>query len=362
MHRPFGDNTLLRFLSDPGEAVRCFTLTDWEKAISCARRTKLLSRVACIAAEQSTEGQLPAKVRDHLDSARCIAESNKRSVFWEVRQIRKALASEGVTFILLKGAAYIVGDFSPAPGRLLSDIDIMVSRDHLLQAERALFKHGWLSTKMNAYDQRYYRQWMHELPPMQHLDRGTSLDVHHTILPPTTHNTLDAGKLWHQAVEIKGADGVFVLGHADIVLHSAAHLFHEGEWGSGLRDLVDLHALLGEFSKNKEFWGVLSDRAIELDLGRSLYYAARYCQMVLGTHVPEVVFARISEAAAPGKATLLVMDSLVVNAIGTLLENRTSMQSSIAEFALYVRSHYLRMPLYLLVPHLVRKQFQFVSS
>lgn len=56
-------------------------------------------------------------------------------------------------------------------------------------------------------------------------------------------------------MEIKGADGVFVLGHADIVLHSAAHLFHEGEWGSGLRDLVDLHALLGEFFKKQGILG-----------------------------------------------------------------------------------------------------------
>lgn len=351
----------MRFLSDPGRSVGCFSLSEWEAAISCARRTKLLSRLACIASEQSAWNQLPEKVRDHLDSALCVAESNKRSVFWEVRQISKALATEGVAFILLKGAAYIIGDLSPAPGRMLSDIDIMVPRDQLLQAERALFQHGWLSTKMNAYDQRYYRQWMHELPPMQHLGRGTSLDVHHTILPPTTHAKLDAKKLWQQATEAKNIDGVFVLGHADMVLHSAAHLFHEGEWGSGLRDLVDLHALLGEFSKDPDFWDALSDRGIELHLERPLYYAARYCRIVLDTHVPETVFERISKAGAPNKATLLAMDSLVLNAIASLLSG-ASMQSSIAEFLLYVRSHYLRMPLYLLIPHLVRKQTHSVND
>jgi hypothetical protein len=31
---------------------------------------------------------------------------------------------------------------------------------------------GWAATHHDAYDQRYYRQWMHELPPMQPYARG----------------------------------------------------------------------------------------------------------------------------------------------------------------------------------------------
>ena len=84
-----------------------------------------------------------------------------------------------------------------------------------------------------SYDQRYYRQWMHELPPLQHLDRGTSLDVHHTILPPTADSRIDARKLWEHIVDVPGFEGVHVLCRADMVLHSATHLFHEGEWENG---------------------------------------------------------------------------------------------------------------------------------
>ena len=50
-------------------------------------------------------------------------------------------------------------------------------------AEAALMLDGWASGHRSAYDQRYYRTWMHELPPMQHIQRGTVLDVHHAIAP-----------------------------------------------------------------------------------------------------------------------------------------------------------------------------------
>ena len=44
---------------------------------------------------------------------------------------------------------------------------------------------GWATTHHDPYDQRYYRRWMHELPPMLHIRRMTLLDVHHAIVPAT---------------------------------------------------------------------------------------------------------------------------------------------------------------------------------
>lgn len=347
---------LLRLLRDPALAAG-LSLPEWESVIRSARRTNLLCRLTCLLAPSGHASAFPERVSDHLNSALCVAASNRRSVLWEIRQIRKALQQESIPFVLLKGAAYIAGEFAPAPGRMLSDIDIMVPRERLDDSEKALFKHGWLTTKLDAYDQRYYRQWMHELPPLQHLDRGTSLDVHHTILPPTADSPIDAGKLWQRAVAIPGFAGIHALSPADMVLHSATHLFHEGEWENGLRDLVDIDALLGEFSRDAGFWPDLIARANELDLQRSLYYALRYCRMFLDTQLPREVLSRLESVAAPPKAILLIMDMLITQTVGALLENRAGRLATVAGFALYVRSHYLRMPLRLLIPHLLHKHF-----
>lgn len=350
-------NPLFRFLGEPQVALTEFSLADWELLLRTARRSNLLSRVACIADRTGRCDRLPLKIRNHLQSALRIAESSQRSVIWEVRQVQKALSAQRIPFVLLKGAAYIACGLSPAPGRLLSDVDIMVPRDRLKAAEMALIEHGWLSTKIDAYDQRYYRQWMHELPPLQHLGRGTTLDVHHTILPPTSLLKPDVNKLWEQISPLPSFDGASVLSRADMVLHSATHLFHDGELENGLRDLVDIDALLREFSGDDDFWEHLLSRAIELDLTRPLYYALRYCGILLDTPIPLTASQRALRVGAPHVLLVPVMDVLILRSIGAVLDNKAGMLTAIAQFAMYVRSHYLRMPFHLLVPHLFRKQF-----
>ena len=52
-------------------------------------------------------------------------------------------------------------------------------------AEQLLLHAGWSHMKADEYDQHYYREWMHELPPLQHKERGTVVDLHHGILPVT---------------------------------------------------------------------------------------------------------------------------------------------------------------------------------
>lgn len=50
------------------------------------------------------------------------------------------------------------------------------------------------------------------------------------------------------------------------------------------------------------------------------------------------------------------MDRILLASLGTVLEPNPGIRTHIANFAMYVRSHHLRMPLHLLIPHLLRKQ------
>ena len=347
---------LIRYLRDP-ECGETLGSIDWERLIRAARQGYLLSRVAWLAKKHGFIERLPEKIAFHLESALRVAQSQAVSVNWEVAQIQKALAESAIPFVLLKGAAYIKGQFECAHGRLLSDVDIMVPKERLLEAEKALCSHGWFPTKINAYDQRYYREWMHELPPLQHLDRSTTLDVHHTILPPTALLKPDVNKLWSAVCAVENVKNAFVLSPVDMVLHSATHLFHDGELAHGVRDLVDIDALLQQFSGQERFFEALLDRAFELDLGRPLYYALKYCRAFLRTSIPDDIVAR---GAKQGNQSILVraiMDVVVLESIGSILAERPTIKSQVSQFAMYLRSHYLKMPLHQLLPHLLRKQF-----
>jgi hypothetical protein len=214
--------------------------------------------------------------------------------------------------------------------------------------------HGWNTIHHDAYDQRYYRRWMHEIPPMRHLRRGTIIDVHHALLPETARIKADSNEMRRSAVPVPGEENTFVLAPVDMVLHSATHLFHEGELDNGLRDLADLDSLLRFFGAQPGFWGRLAPRAREVGLARPLYYALHYAERILGTPVPSATMAA-AESGAPSRTLSGLMDFLYCRALRANHPTCADAWTPLARWMLYVRSHWMRMPLPLLAYHLTRK-------
>ena len=344
---------LVKVLREPS-GVLTLGESDWDLLVRQARRTELLARLEAMLSRHGLVDHVPAVVRPHLQSVRAVADAHTRAVKWEVDRIQHALREVGVPVVLLKGAAYVMADLPAATGRTFNDIDIMVPKASLGEVEAALNAHGWITTHLDAYDQRYYRTWMHELPPLLHVRRQTVLDVHHTIMPETSRLRPDPRKLLADALPLSVENELYVLAPVDMVLHSAAHLFHDGELEHGLRDLVDLDGLLRDFGEDTRFWSRLVDRAIELNLERPLYYALRYTQQTLDTPVPQNVQEQ-ARTGSPGGLLPFVMDGLFEHALRPDHESCDTALSGFARWCLYVRAHFLRMPLHLLIPHLLRK-------
>ena len=198
---------------------------------------------------------------------------------------------------------------------------------------------------------------MHEIPALRHIHRGSVLDVHHSVVPPTAGYGLDVRKMLDAVVPLPGRAGVFVLSDVDMVLHSAVHLMHEGELEMGFRGLVDIDALVNEFAlADAAFWERLSERAISLNLQRAVFLALRYTQRLLGTAVPPTCLERLHRAAnGLGVRRLGWLDALYARGLRPVHPSLDDRYSGWARRALYVRSHWLRMPPHLLVPHLLRK-------
>jgi hypothetical protein len=327
-------------------------LRQWETLIREARRSNLLPRLAFEIDAPRLSSRVPAQPRAHLEAARAQALAQAAAVRREVALIDRALAPLALPIVLLKGAAYLMAGLSAARGRLFSDVDILVPRAALPEVESTLMSNGWMSLKTTPYDQRYYRQWMHELPPLKHHTRQTVLDVHHAILPITARLKPDSAKLLSAATPIAGEPHLRVLAPDDMVLHSATHLFCNEDVGNSLRDLVDLDALLRGFAEKADFWPALTVRAAELDLSRPLYYALRYAVRILDTPVPQEVIkaAAIGRPPSPLRG---IMDALFEKVLTP--SNGADSLVALARSSLYIRAHWLRMPPLLLARHLVTK-------
>lgn len=346
---------LVRVLRAPATMAR-LTLPEWDLLLRQATAANVTVSLYYLAEEGGLLAQIPAQPREHLLWARALGERHRQAVCFEVANIRAALAEAAVPLILLKGAAYLIAGLPPGAGRLFSDIDILVPKARLAEVEGVLILHGWAASELDDYDQRYYRQWMHELPPMQHMHRQSVIDVHHAILPETAAVRPDPDKLRAAARPLPGMPDVHTLAPVDMVLHSAVHLFYDGEFDKGLRDLLDLHRLLQHFGATPGFWEALPRRAHELALARPLFYALRYTQWLFATGVPPATLAAI--AGAGSNAPLLaLMDALFRRALLPDHASCSDRLSASARFFLYIRGNWLRMPPLMLSRHLLHKAF-----
>ncbi|HEX8533599.1 MAG TPA: nucleotidyltransferase family protein [Allosphingosinicella sp.] len=323
---------LVEALRDP-QSVAGLPVRDWTALIALARAESLIGSLA-----YRLQGmELPAKVDWIMDDARRDAGQARRQALWEAEMARRALGSLEVPVILLKGTAYAAAGLQAGVGRSIGDLDIMVPRQSLDAVQEALLGAGWEWVKEDAYDDLYYRQWMHELPPLIHRERDRMIDVHHTILPLTHRRRPDAAAMVAESVVLDS--GLRVLSPADMVVHSVAHLFADGDLAGGLRNLWDIDRMLREFA-SEAFWQKLDERARLHQLLPEVRRALRLSNRLYGTPVQDPVMAASDR--------LFERRLLARNGWGQTTRKGLRL-------AFYVRSHWLRMPPLMLARHLWTK-------
>jgi len=335
-------------------APSALTMSEWERLLAHARRTRLIARLAELYRARGWLATVPPGPAVHLHNALKTAQRQRDETLWEAARLRQALRHLPTPVVLLKGAAYVLADLPPARGRLFGDIDLLIDRAQLRAAEGALLAKGWVPARLDPYDERYYRDWMHELPPMQHVERRTHLDVHHAITPPTSRYAVDVALLMAERVALADHPGLSMLAPADMLLHSAAHLLQDGEFASGLRDLLDLRDLFMHFGREPQFWPTLAQRARQLGLSRPLYYVWRLATDLLAMPSPAAFSAEIVGDAPPQPWRGLMLRLLAVVLQGNDPAGPRRGEG-MARWLLYVRSHWIRMPWYRILPHLTRK-------
>jgi hypothetical protein len=344
------DRFLLPALRDPAVLTNLGEPA-WRDLLARARASGLLVRLGRILTERGLN-QIPDKARVHLAEAACFVRRNQTDLRFEVNRVSRALAHLETSVILLKGAAYLFAGLPPRHSHFAHDLDILVPRQHLERVEQALRAAGWQSSDRSPHDDRYYREWMHEIPPLWHPDRLFAVDVHHAILPTTSRYKPDTQALFASAVPLRERS-LRVLCPTDMVLHAAAHLFTE-EFISGLRQLAVLHDLLEHFGRDDPFWDELLERSHRHGLERILFYLIRYSGRVFATDVPARITTAV-QAHRPNAVALAIMDAAVMSALQAALPDEARPGRRIAVWVLHLRSHWLKMPPLLLARHLAAK-------
>jgi hypothetical protein len=340
-------------LWEPQRALR-WSLADWEHVVRLARRLRLLARLAVSLENAGLIEQVPALARRHLLAERRLSAWRTQAMIWALDRVGATLGDSANPKVLLKGAAYLGQGLSIARGRLPSDVDILVPKAHLAQAQTRLLAAGWQELELDEHDQRYYREWSHELPPMRHPQHRIELDLHHNILPPVARTHVDADQLLAR-LQPTSWPGWQVLHPVDQVLHSASHLFLDSEARDRVRDLIDLDGLLRHFGVRALFWDELVERAQSLGLVEPLALACHFCTRWLGTPVPGATLARVVELG-PSRTRRMWLLPLIHQILNPAAPDQgPPWRQELARGVFLARYHRNRMALRLLLPHLWHK-------
>lgn len=347
-------------LSDP-KCVVDWGLADWNMLIQQGYAIGMLAKVNDVLRSNQYFESVPKQVKWHFEAANAAFAGHVDAVNKECNHVITALSTVGIIPTFLKGAAYVLAEDNSCRGRIFNDIDVFIPKIQLAMAEKVLGWQGWVHADKDDYDESYYRKWMHEIPPLTHESRGTTLDVHHNLLPIIGRVKLDVSKLSDNLCNIAGKKCT-VLCPEDRVLHSAAHLFLNGEFNNGFRDLYDLDQLIRQhINEQSDFLLSLVQRSEKLVLQGVLYYCFRYSKYMFNTPIPESL-SSINSTCMPSIVKCKLMDALFLRALRPHHSSCSDGITFLSLHFLFIRGHWLKMPLPILLYHCVIKFLKVVRK
>ncbi|MDN4501802.1 nucleotidyltransferase family protein [Alteromonadaceae bacterium BrNp21-10] len=343
--------------------IHKLSLENWQTLIRVLRGNDLLASFYYLLDRELLLNHVPHFALKHLESAEIYAKRQTQQIHLESESLVQFLGNADIQPIFLKGAAYVLRKDINHYGRVMSDIDILVPYSQLSLIENILKQNDWVEKTLDDYDEQYYRQWAHELPPYQHIYRGTTLDIHHTLLPPISGKLIPENELLSNLQTTN--DGYLTLSPELIILHSVIHLFYNEDFTKSFRDVWDIHLLLMELEKHSDLTSLikLSER---LGFSDTLYIALKLRDKIFSTsslgnyHRAQSSLHLLNYRYS--KWTDLFINNVIYFAILPSHDLVDSYWSRCSRFIMFIRGHVLKMPLKILLPHLARKSYRYLVT
>lgn len=234
-------------------------------------------------------GTVPAEVTAVVRERYSIIALWSALIFRELGVIVDALAAHGIPVVLLKGLHLAATVYDVPALRAMGDLDIMVPRDRLADASRALAEAGFDTTEVSDLDEFCLTNC--HLPRMAPPDgRGLGVEVHWTIELPTSPFDIRPAELWASArsFQVNGRD-VLVLSPEHLILHLCLHAcYHHRFDHTPLKQLCDIAVTLRRFDGQID-WDVLAGTAERWGIHSFVRFTLLLTRELLDVEVPETI-------------------------------------------------------------------------
>ena len=266
------------------------TPAQWNSLVREALRHQLGALTYRLLTDGPFATRVPAEAERHLRAKYVEGAFQNAVLLRQTSRLIAQLDKAGIPVMLLKGVHLCRFVYSEPGLRSMSDVDLMVPRERLADAEQVCLQLGYGPVPRPSVEETCARS--NHLAKL--FKRGAPvLELHWTIELPTSPFRIDLAGLWarSRAAELEGVP-VRLLAPEDLVLHLSLHgsYHHVFDWWA-LKGLVDLDAVLVRYGAELD-WAALAERANAWGASGFVYSTLRLAETLLGTPVdPRVLTA-----------------------------------------------------------------------
>jgi len=231
----------------------------WRQAADAEALSPLLYRIL------QGRGFVPAAIAGRLQAAYHQNARRNMLIFHELGNVLRSLTAQGIPVMLLKGAALAETVYGNIALRPMGDLDLLLHREHVPRALKALEAAGYVATQPEARA-GLALEYENELALVRPGPTGIPVELHWNLLDSTHHqDRLPTDWLWQTArpVDVESVQ-TWILGPTVQLLHLCAHLalHHQGEgllWRHDIAEVI-------QFYRDDVDWEELLARASAFDL------------------------------------------------------------------------------------------------
>jgi hypothetical protein len=259
---------------------------EWPMLLREAERHGLVPLLYRRIGSTGAQDVVPAQYWGRLRTFYLKSLARNMKIFHELKNMLRLLTDAGVPVIALKGAYLAEGVYGDIALRPMSDVDLLVPKNRLARARKAIMDGGYREKMERGYSGiEAVCEISNHLKPLIGAN-GLVVEIHWTIGMPTYPFRIDVDGLWERATPVRvGGVEISGLSPEDLVLHLCLHAAAHHGFENGLRGICDLHQAI-EASRGAFWWTELVGRSKSWGVERSISLPLHLAGKWFGSEIP----------------------------------------------------------------------------
>jgi len=282
----------------------------WEKLVDVACQLGVGPLLYIRLGEFGLRDKIPVDIAGRIKEECFSSQARNMNVYAKLKTVLATLTGEGLSVVVLKGAALAERVYRHIGLRTMADVDLLVEKKNLDKAGAILERLGFLPYE-GYHEKQWYRERHHHMVPYISSDGSMTIEIHWHIIERTALRDMPIDQLWARAQSVRIASiPCLALSDEHMLLHVALHLSSANQFQGQLRGLYDVAELLRRFGPELN-WAELLRVAALVDAHKYLYVVLCLVRDALGAPVPVEVMKQLRR-----EISLLPLEERLVKHIG----------------------------------------------